>query len=425
MLTVRRIEKIEGRISVPGDKSISHRAVMLLSISRGKGQIKGFLPGADCLGTIKCFRQLGVQIESLGTSIVVHGQGLRGLKRPTGALDVGNSGTTMRLISGILAGQHFTSTLTGDVSIKNRPMDRIAIPLRMMGALIQGRNGCDLAPLVIQGQNLKGIDYTLPVPSAQVKSAVLLAGLYAAGKTSVQEIMPARNHTELMLESLGAPIEVEDGKTTVTCSELEAREIRVPGDISSAAFFMAAAAALPGSHLVMEHVGLNPSRTGIIDVLRSMGAHIELENIVLQGGEVCGDVIVRGTRLHGTTINKEMIPRVVDEIPVLAVAAGQAEGITTISGAEELRVKESDRIRALVTELGKLGICIRELPDGLEVKGPNKVMGAEVESYGDHRMALALAIAGLFAHTPVKIRGSSCISISFPGFERALQKIVT
>jgi 3-phosphoshikimate 1-carboxyvinyltransferase len=423
LLTISGIEKIQGKISVPGDKSISHRAVMLLSISRGRGEIKGFLPGGDCLGTIRCFQQLGVAIEDLGTTIIVHGKGLRGLRKPLSELDAGNSGTTIRLISGILAGQHFTSIITGDGSIKKRPMDRIAIPLRMMGAVIQGKDGSDLAPLVIQGQNLKGIDYTLPVPSAQVKSSVLLAGLYASGETTVREIISARNHTELMLESLGAKIKVEDGRITVASSELEARDITVPGDISSAAFFMAAAAALPGSHLVIEQVGLNPSRIGIIDVLKAMGAQIELENMVLQGGEIRGDVVVRGKRLHGTVITREMIPRVVDEIPILAVIAGQAEGITTISGAEELRIKESDRISALVTELGTLGIRIRELPDGLEIEGPNRVCGAEVESCGDHRMAMALAIAGLFSQNPVKIKGRSCIRVSFPGFEQMLKKI--
>jgi len=277
---------------------------------------------------------------------------------------------------------------------------------------------------VIQGQNLRGIDYTLPVPSAQVKSAVLLAGLYASGETRVREVLPARNHTELMLESLGANIKVAEDKIEIASSTLAAREIQVPGDISSAAFFLAAAAALPGSHVVIEHVGLNPTRTGITDVLRQMGASIELDNFKLLGGEAQGDVVVRGARLHGTVITREMIPAVVDEIPIIAVIAGVAEGITTIRGAEELRVKETNRLSAIVSELSKLGIRIRELPDGLEIIGPNRVLGGEVESYGDHRMAMALAIAGLFAHSPVKIRGSACINVSFPGFADVLGNII-
>lgn len=424
MLETRRAERLQGRITVPGDKSISHRAVMLLAISQGRGRIKGFSRGEDCLNTIDCFRQLGVEIEDGGTEIIVHGKGLRGLKEPVGELDVGNSGTTMRLISGILAGQHFTSTVTGDASIKRRPMARIASPLRMMGAVIQGKDGSDMAPFVIQGQDLRGIEYTLPMPSAQVKSAILLAGLHASGETRVREIIPSRNHTELMLEFLGAEINSENRQITVASSGLVARDVEVPGDISSAAFFIAAAAAMPGSHLVIQNVGLNPTRTGVIDVLRNMGASIHLENLVTRGGECRGDVVVKGTELHGTMITREMIPAVIDEIPIIAVIAGVAEGLTTISGAEELRVKESDRIGALAMELGKLGISIRELTDGLVIEGPSKLVGAEVESYGDHRVAMALAIAGLFADNPVRIGGSSCIKVSFPGFEDVLEKII-
>ncbi len=425
VLETRKAEKLHGQIIIPGDKSISHRAVMLLAISQGQGKIEGFLPGEDCLNTINCFRQLGIEIEDVGTYIVVHGKGLWGPREPQGELHVGNSGTTMRLLSGILAGQHFSSTVTGDGSIKKRPMDRITIPLRRMGAAIQGKDNGNLAPLVIRGQNLRGIDYTLPVPSAQVKSAILLAGLYATGVTRVREVIPARNHTELMLQSLGAQVEVEDGRITVKGSELVARNIEVPGDISSAAFFMAAAAALPGSHLVIQNVGLNPTRTGILDVLRNMGASIQLENIEQQGGELQGDVVVKGARLHGTVIAREMIPALIDEIPIVAVIAAVAEGITIIRGAEELRVKESNRLSALANELSKLGVQVRELADGLEIEGPNKLAGAEVESYGDHRIAMALAIAGLFADSPVRVRGSSCIKVSFPGFEDVLGKIST
>jgi 3-phosphoshikimate 1-carboxyvinyltransferase len=329
----------------------------------------------------------------------------------------------MRLLSGILAGQDFASIITGDDSIKARPMDRIAVPLRSMGAKITGREGLDLAPLVVQGGCLQGIDYTLPIASAQVKSAILLAGLYAAGETIVRELIPARNHTELMLEYMGAEIELDGNRVTVAPSQLEARDISVPGDISSAAFFMVAAASLPGSHVVIENVGLNKTRTGVIDVLRAMGARIELENLGQQNGELYGDIVVRGSALHGTTIPPEWIPSLVDEVPILAVAASQAEGVTMITGAQELRFKESNRIQALVTELGKLGVEIHELPDGLVIEGPNKILGAEVESYGDHRMAMALAVAGLFAQDAVKVNGSQCVDVSFPGFERILKEL--
>lgn len=423
MLEVRRAHKLEGRVCVPGDKSISHRAVMLLAISQGQATITGFLPGEDCLSTIRCFRQMGVEIEERGSQLVVHGRGLYGLQEPRLPLDCGNSGTTMRLMSGILAGQDFPSTVTGDQSIRARPMDRIAIPLRKMGAHVEGRDGLDLAPLEIQGGYLHGIDYTLPVPSAQVKSAILLAGLYAEGETSVEEKLPARNHTELMLEFLGAQIQSEESRVRIAHSSLEARDIQIPGDISSAAFLVAAAAALPGSHLVVENVGLNPTRTGILDVLHRMGARIECENLTNQNGELFGDLIVRGGELKGTSITSDLVPRLVDEIPILAVVASRAHGVTTITGAEELRVKESNRIRALVTELSKLGVPVHELSDGLVVEGKSEILGGEVTSYGDHRMAMALAIAGLFAREPVRISDSQCVNVSFPGFGRLLSTI--
>ena len=397
---------------------------MLLGISQGTGQISGFLRGADCMNTIACFRQLGVDVEDSGTEIIVRGHSLRGLRKPESVLNVSNSGTTIRLISGILAGQDFTSIVTGDQSIRRRPMDRIIVPLLQMGAMIEGEGGGNLAPLVIHGGDLTAIDYTLPVASAQVKSAILLAGLYADGQTIVREQFPSRNHTELMLEFLGAEISWADGVITIASSELMAREIQVPGDLSSAAFFLATAAAIPGSHLLIENVGLNPTRTGIIDVLRAMGALIELENLRKNGGEEVGDIVVRGKRLHGTNIGRGIIPRLVDEIPILTVIAGVAEGTTKITGAEELRHKESNRLTALVTELSKLGIRVRELPDGVEIDGPNQVLGGQVESYGDHRVAMALACAGLFAQNPVRIRGSECIAVSFPGFHRTLKNIV-
>jgi 3-phosphoshikimate 1-carboxyvinyltransferase len=423
MFTTHKIHKIEGKITVPGDKSISHRAVMLSSISKGKGRIKGFLRGEDCLSTIACFRGLGIEVEDKGEEIVVHGKGLYGLEEPQDILDAGNSGTTMRLLSGILAGQEFLSIMTGDSSLRRRPMARIAVPLRQMGASIEGRNNGNLAPLVIRGGNLKGIDYASPVSSAQIKSAILLAGLYSEGDTTVREEIVSRDHTENMLKSLGANIHVENGIVTVRKSELYAQDIQVPGDISSAAFFMAAAAALPGSHLIIEKVGLNPTRTGMIDVLRDMGADIEIDNLFVSGGEEIGDIMVRGRNLKSASLTKEIIPRLIDEIPVIAVIAAVAEGKTIITGAEELKVKESNRITSMVTEMKKLGIQVRELPDGMEIEGPNEIRGGRVESYGDHRIAMAMAVAGLFANEPVEIENSECIAVSFPDFEKKLKAI--
>ncbi|AOY75814.1 3-phosphoshikimate 1-carboxyvinyltransferase [Clostridium formicaceticum] len=424
MLATSKINKIQGKITVPGDKSISHRAVMLSSISKGVSRIQGFLRGEDCLSTIACFRGLGIEIEDKGKEIILQGKGLHGLKEPADVLDAGNSGTTMRLLSGILAGQEFLTIVTGDGSLRKRPMARVAVPLRKMGATIEGRDNGNLAPLVIRGGNLKAIDYTSPVSSAQVKSAILLAGLYSGGKTIVREEITSRDHTEKMLKSLGAKITTEAGKVTVERSELYSQgEIEVPGDISSAAFFMAAAAAIPGSHLIIEKVGLNPTRTGIIDVLKEMGAEIEIDNVFTSGGEEIGDIIIKGKKLQGTSIGKEIMPRLIDEIPVIAVIAAVAEGKTMITGAEELKVKESNRITSMVTEMKKLGIRVTELPDGMEIEGNNQISGGVVESYGDHRIAMAMAIAGLFANDSVEINDSACIAVSFPEFEETLKQV--
>jgi len=423
MLIVNPIENIQGRISVPGDKSISHRAVMLSGISQGKSRIKGFLRGEDCLSTIACFRGLGIEIQEIDQEVHIMGKGLHGLTEPQDILDAGNSGTTMRLLSGILAGQNFLSIITGDDSLKKRPMDRIANPLRKMGAAIDGRCGGSLAPLVIRGGGLRGMDYTLPVPSAQVKSAVLLAGLYVEENTIVREKSTSRDHTERMLKFLGGNIKTEKGVITLKSSLLEGQEIEVPGDISSAAFFIAAAAAFEGAHLLVEKVGLNPTRTGIIDVLKDMGADIEFDRIHNSGGEEIGDIIVRGRKLRGTNIDEAIIPRLIDEIPVIAVIAAVAEGKTTITGAGELKVKESNRITAMVTELKKRGVDIKELPDGMEINGPNVIRGGEAESYRDHRIAMAMAICALFAKDPIKIKDPECIAISFPQFEEKLKQI--
>jgi len=313
--------------------------------------------------------------------------------------------------------------VTGDASIRKRPMARVAVPLRQMGAMIEGRDKGNLAPLVIRGGNLTAIDYSSPVSSAQVKSAILLAGLYSEGNTIVREKVTSRNHTENMLKSLGADIKIENGSVTIGKTELYAQDIQVPGDISSAAFFMAAAAAIPDSHLIIEKVGLNPTRTGIIDVLRNMGADIEIDNQFTSGGEEIGDIIVKGRKLKGISLTKEIIPRLIDEIPVIAIIAAVAEGKTTITGAEELKVKESNRITAMVTEMKKLGIQVKELPDGMEIEGPNQIGGGQVESYGDHRIAMAMAIAGIFASAPVAIEDSGCIAVSFPDFKEKLKEI--
>ncbi len=423
MLTVNRVDKIQGKIQVPGDKSISHRAVMLASISKGKSTVEGFLPGEDCLSTVECCRGLGIEIKQEGTFLEVQGKGLDGLREPENLLDAGNSGTTMRLLSGILSGQNFLSVMTGDGSLRKRPMARIANPLRQMGAKIDGRADGKLAPLIIRGGNLQAIDYTLPVPSAQVKSAILLAGLYAEGETIVREEFLSRDHTERMLQFFGGNLERREGSVFLKKSELYGQLVKVPGDISSAAFFIAAAAAMPGAHLTIEDVGLNPTRTGIIDVLREMGAHIEIDHVYSSGGEDLGRILVEGRKLRGITITKEMMPRLIDEVPVIAAIAALAEGTMRITGAEELKVKESNRIAAMVTALKKLGVQAEELEDGMEITGSGRIRGGLVESYGDHRIAMAMAVCGLFAQEPVRIQNSECIAVSFPGFEKILAEI--
>lgn len=423
MLTTSKINAIKGEISVPGDKSISHRAVMLSALCSGKSIIKGFLKGEDCISTINCCRRLGIEIEETGGSVLVNGKGLYGLREPEDVMDAGNSGTTMRLMSGILAGQDFMSVITGDASLRRRPMTRVAVPLREMGASIDGRDGGRLAPLTIRGGKLKAINYSMPVPSAQVKSAVLLAGLYADGVTAVVEKTASRDHTERMLEYFGANIKNDNGIISLSRSELNGCEVNVPGDISSAAFFIAAAAALPGSELLVRNVGINPTRTGILDVLRDMGADISLENVRLVSGEEAADIVVKGRKLHGTTVNGGIIPRLIDEIPVIAAIAAVCEGETRITGAEELKVKESDRITAMVSEMKKLGIDITGLEDGMIIKGPARISGGTVESYNDHRIAMSMAVCGLFAEAPVKVKDSECVAISFPGFEKKLQEI--
>ncbi|MBU1026922.1 MAG: 3-phosphoshikimate 1-carboxyvinyltransferase [Candidatus Margulisbacteria bacterium] len=427
-LFVSPLKKIKAEIHVPGDKSISHRAVMLGALAKGETVINGFLASADCLATVECFRKLGVEIERLkdGGPLAIKGKGLKGLKGTKEVLNVGNSGTTMRLMAGILAGQPFTTKITGDESIQKRPMMRVVKPLREMGASIDGRQENDniYAPLKISGGNLAPIEYELPVASAQVKSAILLAGLFAKGETVVIEKNQARDHTERMLEYFGASLKVTGSGLRVTGGkDFDSKEIDVPGDISSAAFFMVAGLIVPNSELTIRNVGLNPTRMGIIEVLHRMGAEVEVRDETIISGEPRGDIVVRSSELRSTVVQGEIIPKIIDEIPIIAVAATQAQGVTEIRGARELRVKESDRIKTVCSELKKMGAKIEELEDGMIIEGPTKLIGAKIKSYGDHRIAMSMAIAGLIAEGETTIDDAACIETSFPGFAGIVKKI--
>jgi 3-phosphoshikimate 1-carboxyvinyltransferase len=425
-LTIGKAEKLKGRIRVAGDKSISHRALLLGAIAEGTTRVRDFLPAADCLATLACVRALGIEVERLSeTELIVHGRGLHGLMEPKDVLDCVGSGTTMRLLAGILAGQPFYSVLTGNQQLRRRPMARIAEPLRRMGATMFGRDDGRLPPLTIQGGDLHGIEYKLPVASAQVKSAILLAGLYADGPTVVHEPGPARDHTERMLAAMRAGVEVDGATITLRGSTgLSSLDIVVPGDISSAAYFIAAACLLPGSEVAVESVGVNPTRTGFLDALREMGADIRVENQREISGEPVADVVVRARDLRGIEAGGDQVPRMIDEFPLLAVAATQAQGTTVVSEAAELRVKETDRIANTAVELRKLGARIEERPDGFVVEGPTRLVGAQVNSHGDHRLAMSLAIAGLVADGETTIEGAECIEDSFPGFEGTLRGLI-
>lgn len=409
---------LRGTIEVPGDKSISHRAVMLGSIARGETVIRNFLTGEDCLATMDCFRKLGVSFEGPANGVVrVYGNGPEGLREPSGILDAANSGTTIRLISGILAGLPFFSVITGDESLKARPMGRVIRPLSDMGAVILGRKENTLAPLAIRGGNLKAIDFISPVASAQVKSSVLLAGLFAGGRTSVTEPYKSRDHTERMLEYMGADIKITGNRVEITGgARLEGRDITVPGDISSAAFFLVAASIVPGSDITIKNVGTNRTRSGILTALRKMGADIELFNTRRLNGEPVSDIRVRYAPLTGTEIGGSLIPELIDEIPVLAVAAATASGNTVIKDAAELKVKESNRISAIVNGLGKFGVDITELQDGFIIRPGSALRGAEINPGGDHRIAMALSVAGLVSEGVTVINNPECVNISFPGF---------
>ncbi len=425
-LIVQPSRGLTGEILLPGDKSISHRAVLFSALAEDDTVINGFLTGEDTINTARAVQSMGIDVEGLGTSrLIVRGKGLDGLREPVGVLDLGNSGTGIRLLAGLLAGQDFFSILTGDQHLRKRPMARIVEPLRLMGAQIDGRSGGKLAPLAIRGAGRKtrAIDFTGPVASAQVKSAILLAGLYADGETSVNEPAKSRDHTERMFRFFG--IEVQEQGTRVAMKGRQVLRpqgtIEIPADISSAAFFMVAACIVPGSDLTVPNVGVNPTRTGIIDVLRAMGADIAIENPREQAGEPVADIRVRYRKLRGAEITGALIPRTIDEIPVLAVAASCAEGTTIIRDAAELRVKESDRIATMASELRKMGVPVTELPDGMEITGREARAGAVFESHGDHRIAMSMAVAGLAARGETVVRDAAWIETSFPGFERLLR----
>ncbi len=415
-MEIKPISKLNGEITIPSDKSISHRSVMFASLALGTTTISNFLMGDDCLSTISCFRELGVDIQIDGSTVTVHGKGLNGLTKPNKVLDCGNSGTTVRLISGILSGQDFTSSLTGDSSIQKRPMKRVITPLTQMGASISASND-SYCPMTITPNKLKGISYNSPVASAQVKSSILLAGLYADSPTTVDEPHISRDHTERMLTSFGAQIQRDGTKVTISpCKELYASDITVPGDISSAAFFMVAGLITPNTTLVIKNVGINPTRRGILDVLLNMGGDITIYNEKTIGEEPVCDMRVKTSNLHGVTIEGGIIPTLIDEIPAIAVAAAFATGTTTINDAKELRVKESDRIETMCTELSKMGVNIQPKEDGMIIEGGNTLVGATLETYHDHRVAMSLAIAALNASSPSVLKNSDCVSISFPNF---------
>lgn len=412
-MDIKKMNSVRGEITVPGDKSISHRAVMLGALADGTTHITGFLKGADCLSTIDCFRAMGIDIEIDGDSITVHGKGLHGLRAPEKTLYTGNSGTTTRLLCGLLSGQPFDCTITGDESICRRPMGRVTKPLSLMGADIEN----EYCPLIIHGRKLHGMDYKMTVASAQVKTALILAGLYAEGETVIHEIEKSRDHTELMLAAMGANIRVEGLDITVgKTSSLRPQNVPVPGDISSAAFFMVLGAIMPDSEITIRNVGVNPTRTGILDVMRDMGADMELINERTAAGEPVADIVVRSSRLHGTEIGGAIIPRLIDELPVIAAAAVFAEGKTVIRDAQELKVKETNRIRAVVDEFSKCGIDITETEDGMIINGGSPIHGADFKTYGDHRMAMSLAILAQRAEGDSTLDDAECVAVSYPTF---------
>lgn len=427
--TIAPTRGLKGEVTIPGDKSISHRSIMLGSIALGTTEITHFLDGADCLSTIDCFRKMGVEIERKPSSILVHGKGLRGLTAPASTLNVGNSGTTTRLISGILSGQNFATTLSGDDSLNSRPMKRIMTPLNTMGAHIRSLNDNGCAPLHIRPGALHGIHYQSPIASAQVKSAVLLAGLYADSPTSVTEPALSRNHTELMLQGFGAYVATDlhtDGTATAhvePCKELYGQQICVPGDISSAAYFIAAALLVPGSELLVKNVGTNFTRAGFLKVCKAMGADIETVSQTIEGGESRADLLVRYSHLKGTVIEGDIIPTLIDEIPMIAIMAAFADGQTVIRDAAELKVKETNRIDTVTAGLKAMGAVITPTDDGMIIEGTGHLNGASIQSYLDHRIAMAFSVAGLASDGETQIVDSQCVDVSYPEFYATLNSV--
>lgn len=423
-MLIKPAHSLKGELKIPGDKSISHRSIMFGALAKGPTEVTHFLQGADCLSTISCFQKLGIEIENTPERILIHGKGLFGLHAPQCVLDAGNSGTTVRLISGILAGQPFSCTLTGDASIQKRPMKRIITPLRQMGAEIAGLNGTDCAPLSIHGSSLHGIHYQSPVASAQVKSCVLLAGLYADGPVSVTEPSLSRNHTELMLSSFGAKL---DCQNTTACiwpkPELSGQKIEVPGDISSAAYFIAAALLVPNSEVFIKNCGINPTRDGILRVAEAMHADIEKLNIHTISGEPVCDLLVKSSSLTGTVVEGSIIPSLIDEIPVIAVMAACASGTTIIRDAAELKVKESNRIETIVANLKAMGADITATDDGMVIHGGKPLHYAVTDTHRDHRIAMAFSIAGLIAEGGTEIADADCVEISYPQFYHDLNSL--
>lgn len=419
------ISRLRGALEVPGDKSVSHRALLLGAMARGTSRITNLSPGRDCASSVGCLRDLGVAIKKKGPrEFTVEGRGMSGFEEPAAMLNAENSGTTMRLLCGLLAGQPFYSVITGDDSLRTRPMGRVIEPLRQMGARLFAREGNRKAPITIVGSPLRPIDYTMPVASAQVKSAILIAGLFCNGETTVREKVRSRDHTERMLRHLGADITVAGGTAALKGGrELGSGSIFVPGDISSAAYLILAATLVEDSCLEIPNVGLNPTRLGLVEALMRMGAEISTGNLRTENEEPVGTIEVRSSALRAIEVTPETIPSMVDEVPLLALAATQAAGKTSIRGAGELRFKESDRLKNIATELNRLGARVRELEDGLEIEGPTELRGATCQTYGDHRLALALGVAGLIAGGETVIRGAEVVDISFPGFFQQLGKL--
>jgi 3-phosphoshikimate 1-carboxyvinyltransferase len=422
--------KLAGHIILPGDKSISHRAAILNSLSEGKAEIDNFAPGEDCLSTVRCLKSLGVKISRKGSpesrTLLVSGTGKDGLSEASNVLDARNSATTMRLLGGLLASQPFLSIITGDASLRNRPMGRLIEPLRLMGADIRGRGRDSFAPLVIKGKGLRSIDFTLPVPSAQIKSAILLAGLFAQGNTVLHQKVPSRDHTERMLKQMGASLESRGSSISLLplSNPLVSLSLRIPGDISSAAYFLVLGAIHPNAKISVKGCGINPTRTGIIDVLLAMGARLKISSDRLEAGEPLADIVVQSSELRGIEVDGDIIPRLIDEIPVLAVAGCIARGKTVIRNAGELRVKESDRIATVAGELSRLGARIEPLADGMVIYGGDLLSGAEVDSHLDHRLAMTLAVAGSVAKGKTTIKNAQAAQVSYPAFWQTLQQIL-